>query len=205
MAPSCGSEEKNESSDRKFDQERIDALNELSIYDYDRQLEEYSNPILDFFLRLFQSIFNFFNSPIAFTLLILGIAALVVLIIKRGKSGLLMPEKQNDSLELITVDDLEKTDYQALLDLALAAEDMRLSTRYTFLLALQYLQLKKKIDWHKEKTNHEYLLELKPDLQQPFSALIRAYEYIWYGEMDISIQVYPKIKGYFNHLKKIES
>ncbi len=205
MVPSCGSEETPKSGERKFDQERIDALNEVSVYDYDRELEEYSNPVLQFFLNIFEWLFKLFNNKIAFGILILGLIVLIIVIIKRGRSGMLIPQKENKNLEVISVEDLEKTDYQELLDLALAAGDMRLSTRYTFLLALQHLQLKKKIDWHKEKTNHEYLQELKPELQQPFASLIRAYEYVWYGEMDINMDIYHKIKGYFNHLKKIDS
>lgn len=203
LAISCGTEESGKTPGRQFDQEKIDSYNGLNQYDYYREMDEYSNPILKFFFELFSFIFKIFNNKIAFVILLIGLGILIYVVIKRGRSGLLKTVVKNDSLDIVTVEDLENTDYQKLLDLALAAGDMRLATRYTFLIALQYLQKNKKIHWHKEKTNHEYLNELNPELKKPFAALVRAYEYVWYGETEINIHIYHRVKEYFNHLKKI--
>lgn len=204
MLPSCGPSG-GEPEGRQFDQKKIDSLNNQDHYDYYKEMEEYSNPILDFFLEIFKFIFYLFSNKIAFVILILVLIAVVIIIVRRGRSGLLEPIKENKTLTVVTAEDLEKTDYQRLLDLALAEGDLRLATRFTFLITLQYLQVRKKIDWHREKTNQEYLNELNPELKQSFSALVRAYEYVWYGEMEINIHGYHRVKGYFNHLKKIGS
>lgn len=204
MLPSCGSGG-DESEGRQFSQKKIDSLNNLDHYDYYKEIEEYNNPILEFFFEIFKFLFNLFSNKVAFVILVLVLIAIIVIIIKRGRSGLLEPVKENQSLTVITAEDLEKTDYQKLLDLALAEGDLRLATRFTFLISLQYLQVRKKIDWHREKTNQEYLNELNPELRKPFAALVRAYEYVWYGEMEINIHGYHRVKEYFNHLQKIKS
>lgn len=202
---SCSSDKAVESEKRGFSAKKFESLNKQGQYDYDRVISDHSNPVLDFFFSIFEFLFKFFSNGFAFTILIVGLLVILVVFIRKGKSGLLKPIPENESITELTVDDLENTDYQKLLDIALANSDLRLATRYTFLIALQFLQINKKINWQKEKTNQEYLQELNAELQAPFSALIRAYEYVWYGEMKINIHVYHRVKEYFLHLKKLGS
>jgi hypothetical protein len=204
---SCSSPDEPEvqSETRGFNQEKIDSYNQQEKYDYYKEVERSSNPVLEIFLNIFSFIFKILASPFGLAILIVLIIIVIIAIVKRGKSGLLEPIKERDSVVLLSKEDLETTDYKKLLEMAIQANDMRLATRFTFLITLQYLQKNKKIKWHLEKTNHEYLNELSPELQKPFSNLVRAYEYVWYGEMDIKPIVFQRIQGYFTHLKKLNS
>ena len=203
---SCSSDEPGYSGgERGFDQEQIDGLNESDKYDYDKTIEPYSNPILNFFGKLFASIFQLFGYSLTYIIIGLVLAAVIFIIIRSNKAKLILPSKETGAdVKIINAEDLEQTDYRKLLDLALSKSDFRLAIRFTFLIALQHLQLRKKINWHKEKTNYQYLYELSPELQLPFSNLTRIYEYVWYGEAEVSKELFQSINTYYQHLKKLQ-
>ncbi|MEI7487385.1 MAG: hypothetical protein WCJ72_08235 [Chryseobacterium sp.] len=51
---------------------------------------------------------------------------------------------------------------------------------------LKKLSDKKSINWNPEKTNKDYVTELKvPNLKNEFSNLSYIFEYVWYGEFSI--------------------
>lgn len=76
--------------------------------------------------------------------------------------------------------------------------DYRSAVRYRFLNVLKKLSDQKKIEWNAEKTNHDYLRELKSaQAKTDFAELIYIFEYIWYGEFEINEEVYHQIKPKF--------
>ncbi|MDB2385286.1 hypothetical protein N9V96_02320 [Polaribacter sp.] len=102
--------------------------------------------------------------------------------------------------------DIHDTDLENLLQNAITNEEYRLAIRYYFLQLLKDLSNKKLIDYHKEKTNSEYLFELKNKQQQEdFSYLLYLYNYIWYGEFFIGKQEFQlaatKYQSFKNKLK----
>lgn len=193
-----------EGDERGFDQEQIDELKGSSKYDYDKTIEPYSSPILKFFGNLFIQIMKLLSYSITYVIIGLVVLAIIIIIIRNSNQRFSLPERRKTSeIKIVHAEDLEQTDYRKLLEQALAGNDLRSATRFTFLLALQHLQLRKHIKWHKEKTNYQYLYELKPELQEPYSHLTRVYEYVWYGEADIDKELFDKLNGYYKYLKQL--
>lgn len=98
---------------------------------------------------------------------------------------------------------LETKNIQELIDQALASANYRLAIRYYYLSVLQQLSEKELIDWEVQKTNMEYIYELKNDsLRNQFSRVTRLYDFIWYGNFDVNSETFKKAEKEFINLKR---
>lgn len=80
--------------------------------------------------------------------------------------------------------------------------DYRSAVRYQFLFILKKLSDKKLILWNPEKTNKDYVAELKAaHLKNEFYNLSYIFDYVWYGEFSIDEQSYGKFKNQFHSFK----
>ena len=76
--------------------------------------------------------------------------------------------------------------------------DFRSAIRYQFLFLLKKLSDKKLIDWNPEKTNRDYLYELKSEkLKENYKQLAYIFDNVWYGEFDIDENDYQYYKTKF--------
>lgn len=88
---------------------------------------------------------------------------------------------------VINYDEIEKNlhlvDFEKLISDATKSGEDRLLIRYYYLWLLKKLSEKEIIEWDVEKTNSDYLYEIKNEkLKGEFSYLSYLYNYIWYGE-----------------------
>ncbi len=84
-------------------------------------------------------------------------------------------------------EDIHDVDLDALLKQAIEAKNFRLAIRYYYLASLKKLSTDKLIDYHKDKTNSEYLFEIEnADIRNQFSYLSYVYSYVWYGEFPVN-------------------
>ncbi|WP_027380339.1 hypothetical protein [Chryseobacterium daeguense] len=80
--------------------------------------------------------------------------------------------------------------------------DYRSAVRYQFLFVLKKLSDKKLIVWNPEKTNKDYVAELKaPHLKNDFFDLSYIFDYVWYGEFGINEESYLKFKSQYQNFK----
>lgn len=80
--------------------------------------------------------------------------------------------------------------------------DFRSAVRYQFLFILKKLSDKRLINWNPEKTNKDYLIELKaPNLKNQFYDLSYIFDYVWYGEFSIDEESYLKFKSQYQSFK----
>lgn len=80
--------------------------------------------------------------------------------------------------------------------------DFRSAVRYQFLYTLKKLSDKKLITWNPEKTNKDYLAELKaPHLKNQFYDLAHIFDYVWYGEFAVDEPGYLKFKNQYQSFK----
>lgn len=87
------------------------------------------------------------------------------------------------------IENIEEVDTYKGLDYFLEKGDYREGFRMLFLRVLQKLQLDKVIDWKKEKTNRDYVQEMKKDSRSgEFNRLANSFEFIWYGDQPIEKQ-----------------
>ena len=83
-------------------------------------------------------------------------------------------------------EDIHETDIDGLLQNAINNKEYRLAIRYYYLSVLKTLSNKKLIDYHKDKTNSEYLFEIENSTTRTeFSYLSYVYSYVWYGDFPI--------------------
>ncbi len=91
---------------------------------------------------------------------------------------------------------LEK-DFIALKNKSLQAGDYRMATRYMFLHLLNGLNNKGLISFGIDKTNRQYFNELPVELKKDFGTVSRTYEYVWYGNHELSQDTFAEIENTF--------
>lgn len=104
----------------------------------------------------------------------------------------------------ITLDNLDdylhETDLERFLREALAQGNYPLAIRLYYLQIIKSLSEKNAIKWSREKTNRDYLREMRGhSLAEQFREATRIFERIWYGNQPLSAEGYaalePKMKG----------
>lgn len=123
-----------------------------------------------------------------------------------GKSKTKIKVDFSDEHELEDVENIESNDFETLIQKAKDSKDYRRAVRYYYLWVLQRLTENKLIDWHKDKTNYDYFLELnQKTIQDDFSNSHYIYDYIWYGNFEFDLTEFNRaesiFKGTLNKLK----
>ncbi len=115
---------------------------------------------------------------------------------------------RNSDRSVIRYDEIERNlhlvDFAKLIKETLQSGERRLAIRYYYLWLLKRMSEREIIDWDPEKTNSDYLYEIKnQDLKTRFEYLSYLYNYIWYGEFEIDEIAFEKAKNTFE--KTIQS
>ena len=138
--------------------------------------------------------------------ILLGVLLFLIVrfFIKANTRSLIYNQKNPNIVSLSEEERIIKNeDIQQLIKDALAQHNYRLAIRYYYLYILKLLSEKELIDWQRQKTNDDYILELSnSQLKTPFSQATLLYDYIWYGEFDIDQTRYAKAERVFATLKK---
>lgn len=137
--------------------------------------------------------------------LIAAVLFLLSILLNEG-SGNWFHKSRNTSLkdhQTFNVETADPNDFKQLISKAENNNDYRLAIRYNYLLVLKSLSLKNIIEIEDDKTNVEYLNEIKnTDLNNAFSKVLYVYNYTWYGEFSINAQQYNIAKNNFQSLIK---
>ncbi len=97
----------------------------------------------------------------------------------RKRKNVLMPKVDLSEDERI----IQEENLDELITQALKNRDYRLAVRYNYLKVLKKLMEDDLIKWRADKTNRDYLKELKNSpLADAFKHLTFLYDYIWYGK-----------------------
>lgn len=199
LLTACSEEKLPNNVSRGFDKEKLDKMNASSMFDYNRSVDTSTNPILSFLGKLFQGIAWLLNNFIGYAILAILLALLVWLIIRNSPN--FFHQRFSDpkaSLIVVQKDHISEMDYGRLLKLALEQQDYRLAIRYSFLNSLKQLQHAKLIDWHREKTNYQYLSELPHPYRTSFGRMVAVYEWVWYGQFEADMELYHKMSNLSN-------
>ena len=140
-------------------------------------------------------------------LVLLLLAALVwilYIVIKnrRPRDRKVVQDVENDwNPEVIT-----KTQLELMLEKATVDEDYRECVRIYFMFILKELTRKAWIKWRAEKTNYDYLLEMRGrDNFDGFDEVVRIYDLVWYGDYAISKEVYERLQpALLNYYKSLD-
>ncbi len=110
---------------------------------------------------------------------------------------------RNSDKKIIQNTDIEKNihiiNFEQLIKEALQNNNKRLVIRYYYLWLLKKLSDKEIIIWDIEKTNTDYLYEIKnQNTKSEFNYLSYLYNNIWYGEFEIDESAFEKSKFAFD-------
>lgn len=137
-------------------------------------------------------------------LFVLAIYLLIKVFTNESFNSIFTKKAKNLNSVDLNEEHIEAIDLNNLLNVALTNEDYRLAIRYQFLITLQKLSKKNIIQWHFEKTNSDYLIEIKElSLQEGFKKVAYLYDYIWYGEQLIDATKYDKFILDFESINKL--
>lgn len=138
------------------------------------------------------------------TIAVILILLVIFLIIKAilNKEGTWIFGSKSDR-NLIRYDEIEKNlhlvDFEKLIKESIKSGEHRLSIRYYYLFLLKKMSDKQIIEWDVEKTNSDYIYEIKsPELKANFEYLSYLYNYMWYGEFDLTLEDFEKAKKAFD-------
>ncbi|HYE95032.1 MAG TPA: DUF4129 domain-containing protein [Rubricoccaceae bacterium] len=135
----------------------------------------------------------------------LGVLAWVFVRLFRADGGGLFGRKSKEAPGgpvLLDAEDIAAVDLDALLAEARREGRFRDAVRYQYLLGLQKLATRGIIDWRKDKTNREYLAEVRraAGLAEPFAEVTRLFEWVWYGEAAVDAPAFAAVEARFDRL-----
>lgn len=135
---------------------------------------------------------------------IIAIGLLVFILYRILRSTVLLKNPNIESKPATVsevIENIQETELDRFLREALASNNYKLAIRVCYLMVIKELSLKQYIEWKKDKTNGEYLKEMRDHKDyKVFRDLTRFFERSWFGDMEIQQQDYTKIKPQFDDL-----
>jgi len=180
---------------RKFDHQKLDQLLSEPDYDYEKKIES-SGSLMEVVGRAIEIFFEFLNSFYGLLLLLI-LLPLVIIIAYRRRNRLKIKRKASIADFKLDPEVNRKelyNDLERLAEQAGAEEKFQLGIRYYFLFVLKQLDIQKLIRFHPEKTNKHYLNELPKSMRKDFNRLSRIFDYAWYGNYPVSLNLFLQVK-----------
>ncbi|HET8866643.1 MAG TPA: DUF4129 domain-containing protein [Gracilimonas sp.] len=197
---------------RTVDSDTLKDVTSEQVFEYNEIAQNPDSLMSRVYRWLFQVIRNIMDNPwasvvirfIFFVIFALVLLALINQILGGNLTTAFSKKKANDPLSLnIKNTTLKQTNYDELLNEALAESRYRDAVRLLYLKALQQLNEAELIAWKADKTNHDYLRELGTHPSKPaFSRLTSYYEYIEYGDFRIEKAGFQNVQDIYREFHK---
>ncbi|MCH8905244.1 MAG: DUF4129 domain-containing protein [Bacteroidetes bacterium] len=133
--------------------------------------------------------------------IIMGFAVIMILknVFGEGLYAAIYKKSKGKNISYQSLDEDDKSiDWQKLIDDAVSEGRYRVAIRLLYLQTLQLLSDAELIDWHKDKTNAQYLRELKDkQLRDKFQILTLTFDYVWFGNLNVDQSSFSKIQNNF--------
>lgn len=197
--------------ERKVDTVALNEYAQDKDFQYNRQLIEEPNLLERFTLWLLKKLFGNYNagdvdliySIILGLLVVIAVSILIFYLTKISRSRLITAKGQ--AIAQVQFLDFEGSSSELDKQWQEAERDKNfpLALRYLFIKTLYFLKEEKSIEWKKEKTNSDYLNELKERWQRgPFRELSDLFAYTQYGGYPIHEADYLAAKTLYDLLIK---
>lgn len=103
-------------------------------------------------------------------------------------------------------ENLEESDLERFLREALEKKQYKIAVRIYYLMSIKELMQQNFIVWKKNKTNFEYLTEMRERKEfEHFRSLTRAFEIVWYGDVEIEEKEFtvlsPSFSSFINSIR----
>jgi hypothetical protein len=144
---------------------------------------------------------HIFDVVIILVFIFVFIALLVILLGGDIQSLFSGNRSSSPSVSLFSGESIETTDFDTLIAQEIEKGNFNLALRFVYLKLLQSLTHLHYINWQKDKTNREYMLELsQKSFIGEFKNITNIYEYVWYGKFQISTGDFLAVKDNVNLL-----
>ena len=168
----------------------------------DTAIERFKRWLQELLLDLFGATSDSFNTLLWIALAFVSLFAIISITgVRRmfGSSGKSLVSGIEELGE-----DIHGMDFNRLIDQAAAAGDYRRAIRLHYLKNLKQLTDSSLIDWRIDKTNDQYLTELRgTPVAEPFRQATVAFEYAWYGDVKLTKPLFERLCQRFNIVGEI--
>lgn len=204
---------------KKFDSQQIDKYKSDDDFDYTVHESKPTifSKIWSWFkrnlLRLLEWIFGVGKAgsilamilqSIPYIILLVVLFIIIKLFLKVDTNSLKTGRTQSASVQLTEDEEIiNNKNIPNLIQKAIKDKNFRLAVRYYYLLILQKLQENQLIEWEQQKTNEDYIKEIKqPNVTKKFSEITYLYDFVWYGNFEINEVEFAKVEANFDSLTK---
>jgi hypothetical protein len=135
-------------------------------------------------------------------IMILALILIIRGLIKADRRGLLFGKVNSNEIKIIESDeDISQLNFDELISSAIENKQYKLAIRYLFLKSLKLLSEKGLIELRNNKTNYQYLSEIKNNqIADLFRNTTSSFEWIWYGDFPINDAILKSSQNEFNKL-----
>lgn len=168
--------------------------------------EKFKKKIADFFSRLFSfsnngkmfSNIEIIMKIIGFAIIGFVIFMIVKIIINKEGGWVFSRNTKKISVGNVEEENIHFINFKDVIATAKSKNEFRIATRYYYLWLLKSLSDRTTIEWDIEKTNTDYLAEIKnASLKKEFEFLSYIYDYCWYGEFELTQEDFNKAETHF--------
>jgi hypothetical protein len=139
---------------------------------------------------------------IYYALMIIALILIARGLLKADRRSLLFGKSNSDELKMNELnEDIRNLNFDDLISSAIETKNYKLAIRYLYLKSLQLLSDQGVLELKENKTNHQYLSEIKNSrLSGAFRNVMTIFEWIWYGEFSIDESTMNNSQDEFNEL-----
>lgn len=182
-------------------------------YSFTSALDKFFDTVKRYFIWLLEKLFgplfakNVFealpNRDIVLYTITFVLLGLIIFFFYKSKLRFLFYKKSKKTSGLTFIEEnIHEIDFVSEILNAEEQKKYRLAIRLQFLSLLKLLDSVDLIHWETQKTNREYVQELKNDeFRSEFEELVLIFEYVWYGEFTPNEEQYKKTVELFRVLQ----
>lgn len=134
-------------------------------------------------------------------ILVIAIALFFIIKYLINKDGNFFWSKKNKKVNIasgVLYENIHEINFPVTIAELEQKQDFRSAIRYQFLYTLKKMSDQKLIQWNPDKTNTDYILEIKDASQRgSYEDLSYIFENVWYGEQVINADLYQKLRTTF--------
>lgn len=181
-------------------------------YSFTSALDKFFDTVKRYFIWLLEKLFgplfakNVFealpNRDIVLYTITFVLLGLIIFFFYKSKLRFLFYKKSKKTSGLTFIEEnIHEIDFVSEILNAEEQKKYRLAIRLQFLSLLKQLDSVDLIEWESQKTNREYVQELKNDeFRNEFEEIVLIFEYVWYGEFTPNEEQYKKTVDLFTVL-----
>ncbi|MCE1188659.1 MAG: hypothetical protein LWX56_05905 [Ignavibacteria bacterium] len=142
---------------------------------------------------------NFLIANFFYLVLLIAIALAGYIVYRKKIKWYAPTATRSDSLSMAYREsDLCSSDFDKMIEEAISNEDFRLAIRFSYVKSLRILHELHLIELGQDKTNYQYLRELKDyNVRTIFAQLTQLFEVIWYGSVNTDTSHLQVVFGEF--------